>query len=563
MVPSLSSSPPPTNLGRYELVCPLGEGGMARVYLALQRGPFDATRVVVVKHIRPEYAADEEFLAMFVDEARIAVRLSHANVVHTYEVVAEAPDYCLVMEYLEGQTLTQVLKRAGRERLDRDDHIWVLSQVLAGLSYAHELKDFDGAPLGIVHRDVTPSNVLITSTGEVKLLDFGIAKAAGAVSLTQQGVIKGKIGYAAPEQCLAEAVDQRADVYSVGVMLWEAIAGRRRTTGTTPLAAFRTRIESGEPPIESVVPDVEPRLAEVCQRALARDPAQRYATSRELQQALEDYLVSRGRTARAEALGAIVRGSCGEELAQRRRALEGHAVSRQAAGFGSYQRSPGSVSSMRAISEAHSHRPTSNTVDPFAEERQRKRRGVVIAAVSALGLGVLGLVALRPNAPVAASAAPPAALPPAPAAQSPVLAAAPRMRLIVAATPGKAQIKVDGQVVDNPYVADLPADGSKHQLSVSADGYAPIERALVLAHDLELKLALTRDAGSKHAAVEAEPATAAPAERAPAAAPTPAKPSTPAASPRAAAAIEPGVDLRGAIGVRAGRKIDNKDPYSQ
>jgi len=563
MVPSISAvSTLPVTIGRYDLVCPLGEGGMARVYLALQRGAFDATKVVVLKHIRPEYAADDEFLAMFVDEARIAVRLSHPNVVHTYEVIAEAPVYCLVMEYLEGQTLTQLLKRIGRERLDVDDHIWVLSQVLSGLSYAHELKDFDGTPLGIVHRDVTPSNVVITSSGDVKLLDFGIAKAAGAVSLTQQGVVKGKIGYAAPEQCLAQAVDHRADIYSVGVMLWEAIAGKRRTSGTTPLAAFRTRIESGEPPIETVVPGVAPELAEICRLALARDPDERYATSRDFQRALEKYLAERGRSGRGDALGALVQSSCAEEIAQLRKAVESHVSSRQTSSLSSYYRSPGSTSSMRAVTGDRPQTPSA-PADPFAASHQRKR-GVLVAGalVGVLGLGAAAFAALRPSAPPAAPAkvASTLAQVPAPSIQAPPVQQS--LRLIIAASPGAAKIKLDGQPVDNPYVADLPADGSKRELRITADGYAPLERSLVMTHDLELKLALTRELATRRAATEAD-ARPAPALERPSQAPSaPTKPVS-VSAPSKASPLEPGADLRGSGPARSGRKIDNKDPYSQ
>lgn len=566
MVPNPSGvATAPTNIGRYDLVCPLGEGGMARVYLALQRGAFDANKVVVLKHIRQEYAADEEFLAMFVDEARIAVRLSHPNVVHTYEVIAEAPVYCLVMEYLEGQTLTQLLKRVGRDRLDRDDHIWILSQILAGLSYAHDLKDFDGTPLGIVHRDVTPSNVVITSSGDVKLLDFGIAKAAGAVSLTQQGVVKGKIGYAAPEQCLGQAVDHRADIYSVGVMLWEAIAGKRRTTGTTPLAAFRTRIESGEPPIESVVPDVAPELAAICQLALARDPDERYATTRDFQRALERYLSKRGRSGRGDALAGLVQSSHAEEITRLRKAVESHVSSRQALGLGSYYRSPGSVSAMRAVTESRSDSSSSDN-DPFQGERARKRRLLIAAGVAVtFGLGVAAFATRRPPEPALAAvithAAPTAA--PAPESQTPRPTTS--LRLIVAASPPSARIKLDGQSVDNPYVGELPADGSQRELRITADGYAPIERSLVMTHDQELKLSLSREVGARRAPVEAdgrEPAAPPVVERASAAAPAPPKSAPIAASPKPAPAIEPGADLRGVGTTRAGRKIDNKDPYS-
>ncbi|MDQ2645194.1 MAG: serine/threonine protein kinase, partial [Myxococcota bacterium] len=318
----LAPNQQPTQIGRHEIVCPLGTGGMARVYLALQRGAFDATKLVVIKQLRPEFAADREFLSMFVDEARLSLRFNHSNVVHMYEVLAEAPDYCLVMEYLEGQTLAQFVRRVGRERFPLDEQIWIMTQVLAGLSYAHTLQDFDGTPLGIVHRDVSPSNVFVTTQGDVKLLDFGIAKAAGAVSFTRQGIVKGKIGYAAPEQCLAQPSDARSDIYAVGVMLWEAIAMRRRTPADTQLAALRARVDDKEPPIEAVVPDVHPELAEVCRRALAFDPAQRYQTAAEFQKALEAYLATRSLVEPSRTLGGLLQRHFTRELALVRHEIE-------------------------------------------------------------------------------------------------------------------------------------------------------------------------------------------------------------------------------------------------
>src|SRR5579859_466457 len=152
-------------VGRYELVTMLGEGGMARVFLAINRGPIGFNKLVVVKQVRPELAWDREFLAMFFDEARIAARLNHPNVVQTYEVIEDTGQYLLAMEHLEGQTLSDVLRRIGRANMPLDEHLFVLTQVLTGLQYAHELCDYDGSPLGVVHRDVSPSNVFITYNG--------------------------------------------------------------------------------------------------------------------------------------------------------------------------------------------------------------------------------------------------------------------------------------------------------------------------------------------------------------------------------------------------------------
>src|SRR4051794_6498171 len=238
-----------TRIGRYEFVTLLGEGGMARVYLAVSRGPVGFNKLVVVKQVRPELAWDRDFLNMFFDEARIAARLNHPNVISTHEVVEENGQYLLAMEYLEGHTLGEILQRLGLAQMPLEQHLWILTQVLAGLQYGHELRDYDGSPLGIVHRDVSPPNVFVTYNGEVKLLDFGIAKAAGAVTSTHKGTVKGKLGYGAPEQFLSKPVDARTDVYAVGVMLWEALAGKRRKNAETAATTWEARIAGLEPKI--------------------------------------------------------------------------------------------------------------------------------------------------------------------------------------------------------------------------------------------------------------------------------------------------------------------------
>ena len=283
----------PNQLGRHEIVAKLGQGGMAQVFLAVQRGAFASNKLVVIKQLLPGAGADPQVTDMFLDEARIAMRLNHPNVVSTFDFVAEADDLYLTMEFLDGQSLLQTLRTLGRDKLPLDLHVWILTQVLAGLGYAHELRNFDGTPLGIVHRDVTPSNVILTYAGGVKLVDFGIAKVAGAVSVTQTGTMKGKIGYASPEQCLGKPTTAGSDLYSVGIMLWEAIAGKRRTVGETPAAVYQARIAGTEKPIEEVVPNVPERLAKIVKRALAAAPEDRYDKAAEFQRDLEEYLAER------------------------------------------------------------------------------------------------------------------------------------------------------------------------------------------------------------------------------------------------------------------------------
>ena len=558
----LAPNQQPTQIGRHEIVCPLGTGGMARVYLALQRGAFDATKLVVIKQLRPEFAADREFLSMFVDEARLSLRFNHANVVHMYEVLAEAPDYCLVMEYLEGHTLAQFVRRVGRERFPLDEQIWIMTQVLAGLSYAHTLQDFDGTPLGIVHRDVSPSNVFVTTQGDVKLLDFGIAKAAGAVSFTRQGIVKGKIGYAAPEQCLAQPSDARSDIYAVGVMLWEAIAMRRRTPADTQLAALRARVDDKEPPIESVVPDVHPELAEACRRALAFDPAQRYQTAADFQKALEAYLAGRALSEPSRTLGGLLQRHFTRELALVRHEIEsrtsasGRMPASARTGMLASSGAPSAVSIASGVRSADQSVSNLGFVKP-------KRAGLyaglgvfATAAVAAFALsGRSGTEPTSAAAPLASAAA----LAPAPAPEA--LAS---VRLDVSVSPADAVLQLDGRPVPNPYHAELRKEALDHELRVTAEGYETEVHRLRFDRDLVLQLALTRESRSKK---DRRVAGAAPGAKVvdpraplPSAASVSAKPAAPAATKEE---LAPGADLKPGASPRPSRTIDEQDPYAK
>jgi serine/threonine-protein kinase len=278
-------------IGKYRPIALLGEGGMARVYLAVMKGPGGFTKLLVIKSLR-ESLEDPLYLRSFMFEARLAAQLNHPNVVQTFEVGEEAGRYFIAMEYLEGQSLRTVQRRLAPERLPLPMQLRILAEVARGLHHAHTLVSFDGTPLEIVHRDVSPQNVLITYEGQVKLLDFGIAKAQGGGDLTKTGMIKGKIDYIAPEQILGESVDQRADIFSLGVMLWEAITGKRFSGGAevADVTKIHNRVSGREPKLRDVAPDTPIRLAEICERAVAPRAEDRYDTAEDFALALTDYL---------------------------------------------------------------------------------------------------------------------------------------------------------------------------------------------------------------------------------------------------------------------------------
>jgi serine/threonine-protein kinase len=222
----------------------------------------------------------------------LAARLDHPNVVQTFEAGEQNGRYFLAMEYLDGQPLSELSERmAAKGGIPLELHVHMLCDVLAGLQYAHELRDYDGSRLHVVHRDISPHNVFITYHGQVKIVDFGVAKARNASSLTNPGMFKGKFAYAAPEQVFGRAVDARADVFAVGVMLWEAIARRRFVEGVPTPDAFKARANGREPRIVDVVPDVEPLLADICNRALAVDPDARFPSAEAFRSELQDYLL--------------------------------------------------------------------------------------------------------------------------------------------------------------------------------------------------------------------------------------------------------------------------------
>lgn len=262
--------------------------------LAISEGKPGFTKLLVVKELKPELLDDPEFVKMFHDEARVSARLTHPNIVQTYDVIESPKQLALVMEYVEGLSFAAVLKRVRREHFPLPLSVRILSEVLAGLHYAHELADFDGHPLNVVHRDISPHNLMIDYSGHVKLLDFGIAKARGALSQTAEGMIKGKIIYMAPECILGKAADRRADVFSVGVMLWECITGQRMGGGRPEAEVAAMRVSRAEPTAGELAPDAPPALLAVCDKALAVDPAARYQTALELRDALEPYLAEIG-----------------------------------------------------------------------------------------------------------------------------------------------------------------------------------------------------------------------------------------------------------------------------
>jgi serine/threonine-protein kinase len=281
-------------LGKYRLIAELGRGGMGTVYLAVARGPGGFSKLVVIKQLRPVFAEDANFTAMFLEEARLAARLHHPNIVQTNEVVCHPQDgYFMVMEYLEGASLRRIVRRLrarGDSEAARALYVRAILDVLVALEYAHSLKDFDGRALNLVHRDVNPSNVVVLHSGQVKLLDFGIAKAADSAQETRAGVLKGKLHYMPPEQMAGDKIDGRADLFAVGAMLWDALTGRKLWEGEKGLDVITSLVHGSIAQPRSVNPALSEELDRVCMRALSFKPADRYPDAASFRADLEKEL---------------------------------------------------------------------------------------------------------------------------------------------------------------------------------------------------------------------------------------------------------------------------------
>jgi serine/threonine protein kinase len=278
-------------LGKYRLIAEIGRGGMAVVYLAVAQGMARVHKLLVVKELLPTFAEDPRYIQMFLSEARLAARLAHPNIVQTIEIGQEGNRYYIVMEYLAGQSLSAVLTRSNKNasQFPMQIRLRLISEALTALHYLHELQDYGGTKLDIVHRDVSPHNIFVTYDGVAKLMDFGVAKGA---SSGPESVV-GKAQYMAPEQARGERVDRRADVFSVGVILWEAVARRRLWKKTTTEDIFRSLIKRTPlPTLRSVVPDVPDELEAICQRALEFDRGYRYADCQAFQEDLDRFTES-------------------------------------------------------------------------------------------------------------------------------------------------------------------------------------------------------------------------------------------------------------------------------
>jgi eukaryotic-like serine/threonine-protein kinase len=315
----MNATKEPQRLGRYALHDRIAAGGMATVYFGQLVGSGGFSRIVAVKRLHPHLAEEKEFASMLLDEAYLAGRIRHPNVVSTLDIVSADKELFVVMDYVHGETLARLMKAANAEGKPIPPAIAVaiIVGVLNGLHAAHETTNEQGEPLRIVHRDVSPQNVVVGVDGIPRLLDFGVAKAQYRLHTTQDGQIKGKLAYMAVEQLTNQGVDRRADIYGAGVILWELLAGRRLFAGETESSTMHIILSGNHPRPSTVAPGVTPELDTIAMRALARNPAQRYETARQMSLALEQALPVATTTAVGEWVATIAE----PQLAERARIM--------------------------------------------------------------------------------------------------------------------------------------------------------------------------------------------------------------------------------------------------
>jgi serine/threonine-protein kinase len=306
---------PLPGVGRYSLHGRIAAGGMATVYLGRMSGAVGFTRVVAVKRMLPRFARDPDFVAMFLDEAALASRVQHPNVVPTLDVVAEQGEVFIVMEYVRGQSLGALLNAAQHTGVPVDIAASIICGVLAGLHAAHEARDKRGESLHIVHRDVSPHNVLVGADGVARIMDFGVAKAAKQLHVTQEGQLKGKLAYMAPEQIVPQrSIDRGADIFAAAVVLWGMLAGRPLFRGQNLSDTVTEILSAPIPSLRGLRGDVPEALERAVQKGLARDRACRWATAQEFESAIEAAVP---RVASARVVGAWVERFAGDVLAER------------------------------------------------------------------------------------------------------------------------------------------------------------------------------------------------------------------------------------------------------
>lgn len=295
---------------RYQVIERIDAGGMAEVFKAESTSMQGFQKLVAIKRVLPTLTKNERFVRMFLDEAKVSLHLNHTNCVQVFDLGIADGTYFIVMEYINGTDMKKVLEQLARDgtMMPVEQAVYMAIEICKGLSHAHNKLDLEGQPLHIVHRDISPPNVLLSREGEVKITDFGLAKAQSQVETTDPGVVKGKFGYLSPEAAHGEAVDLRTDVFAVGILLWEMLIGKRLFLGKSDYDTLRLVQEARIPSMQEYRSDIPHQLAQIVERALARDINYRYQDCRTLAEALAEFLFSWGRPVTSYDIANLVQG---------------------------------------------------------------------------------------------------------------------------------------------------------------------------------------------------------------------------------------------------------------
>ena len=388
---------------RYELVGEIASGGMATVYLARLTGVGGFQRFVAMKRLHPHLASEKEFVEMFLDEARIAARIHHPNVVPILEVGASAVGYYLVMEYIEGDTLARLLARAATrgKRLPIGIALRVALDMLAGLHAAHELRDDTGEAVHLVHRDVSPQNVLVGVDGIARITDFGVARAASRLTATRVGQLKGKIAYMAPEQAAGEeSIDRRADVFAAGIVVWEELAAKRLFKAENEAATLSRVMTEPVPALTTIVPGLSTALSNVVARALERNPEHRFSSCAQFADALEAAATGKESISTPRELAAYVTEVMGDEVSAQREAVRAWIARSEPSQIGSDKPTHSTSVSAAAMSLPGLDAAQAATLTQSAAPKgQSSLRLVLLVAVLLLAVGGGSFLFARQTSP--------------------------------------------------------------------------------------------------------------------------------------------------------------------
>jgi serine/threonine protein kinase len=412
-------------LGSYQLLVPIGAGGMGRVWVARElNAPGGRTRLVAVKTALAEEGASESFYRVLFDEARIASLLTHPNVCTIHGAERDRGVVYLTMDYSDGGSLRELLDSMPERKLEVPTAVRIIARVCSGLHAAHELLGEDGEPLHVVHRDVSPQNILISTTGQVRLTDFGVAKARGQIHApTQTGEVKGKLSYMAPEQVTTRDVDRRADIFALGCVLYEATVGERPYAGGDALATLYQLLEEPLTPPSAKSPGYPPELEKIIMHAMARDREARFATAEELGRALERFLLGEKAMVSDTRIADLVKKTLADSIARRSSAIaeairfvedEKTRVRLPATAGGDAPQAPADASGLKAAAPAAIADPTLSGAYLTGLRPKRSQRVVVLAVGGALALGAAVFALTRPPS---VPEVPPAATVPATAPQ--------------------------------------------------------------------------------------------------------------------------------------------------